>query len=178
MLESTQQAIDSNLTLDNADSALARLRKEVLDILDAHSKTNQSFQEEVKLTLSKMVVQREEAARSTTHGLVFEDVVCEFLSREAQKLGDIATRTGDTTGLIKNRKVGDCVIELGPESAATLGANRRGSQGGGPVFDSRKPEKKSTRPAATACARWGCSSFRRRTAPVEIARRTLVALRQ
>jgi hypothetical protein len=118
LLESTQQAIDSNLTLDNDESALSRLRKEVLDILAAHSKTNQSFQEEVKLTLSKMVVQREEAARSTTHGLVFEDVVCEFLSREALKLGDIATRTGETTGLIKNRKVGDCVIELGPESAA------------------------------------------------------------
>src|SRR4029077_17987364 len=50
--------------------------------------------------------------------LVFEDVVCEFLSREALKLGDIATRTGETTGIIKNRKVGDCVIELGPESAA------------------------------------------------------------
>jgi hypothetical protein len=118
LLVSTQQAIDSNLTLDNDESALSRLRKEVLDILAAHSKTNQSFQEEVKLTLSKMVVQREEAARSTTHGLVFEDVVCEFLSREALKLGDVATRTGDTTGLIKNRKVGDCVIELGPESAA------------------------------------------------------------
>jgi len=118
MLESTQQAIDSNLTLDNDDSALSRLRKEVLDILDANSKTNHSFQEEVKLSLQKMVVQREEAARSTTHGLVFEDVVCEFLSREALKLGDIATLTGDTTGLIKNRKLGDCVIELGPESAA------------------------------------------------------------
>jgi hypothetical protein len=118
LLESTQQAIDSNLTLDNADSALARLRKEVVDILDAHRETNQSFQEEVKLTLQKMVVQREEAARSTTHGLIFEDVVCEFLSREAQKLGDVATRTGETTGLIKNRKVGDCLVELGPESAA------------------------------------------------------------
>lgn len=118
LLESTQQAIDSNLTLDSDDSALSRLRKEVVDILSAHSKTNQSFQEEVKLALAKMVVQREESARSTTHGLVFEDVVCEFLLREAQKLGDIATRTGDTTGLIKNCKVGDCVIELGPDSAA------------------------------------------------------------
>lgn len=118
LLESTQQAIDSNLTLDSDESALSRLRKEVVDILSAHSKTNQSFQEEVKLTLAKMVVQREESARSTTHGLVFEDVVCEFLLREAQKLGDIATRTGDTTGLIKNCKVGDCVIELGPDSAA------------------------------------------------------------
>ncbi len=118
LLETTQRAIDNNLTLDNADSALARLRKEVLDILEGHSKTNQSFQEEVKMALQKMVVQRAESARSTTHGLVFEDVVCEFLSHEALKLGDVATRTGDSTGLIKNRKVGDCVVELGPESAA------------------------------------------------------------
>ncbi len=118
ILESTQQAIDANLTLDSEDSALSRLRKEVLDILEAHKQTNHSFQEEVKLALQKMVVQRQEAARSTTHGLIFEDVVCEFLSREAQKLGDVATRTGETTGLIKNRKVGDCVVELGPESAA------------------------------------------------------------
>src|SRR5262245_60362583 len=118
MLESTQQAIDANLTLDSDESALSRLRKEVLDILEAHKQTNLSFQEEVKLALQKMVVQREEAARSTTHGLIFEDVVCEFLSREAQKLGDVATRTGETPGLIKNRKVGDCVVELGPESAA------------------------------------------------------------
>jgi hypothetical protein len=118
MLESTQQAIDANLTLDSDESALSRLRKEVLEILEAHKQTNQSFQEEVKLALQKMVVQREEAARSTTHGLIFEDVVCEFLLREAQKLGDIAVRTGETTGLIKGCKVGDCLIELSPESAA------------------------------------------------------------
>ena len=118
MLESTQQAIDANLTLDKDDSALARLRKEVLDILDRHSKSNQSFQEEVKLALKEMVVRRQEAARSTTHGLIFEDVVCEFLFHEAQKLGDLATRTGDSTGLIKHCKVGDCVLELGAESAA------------------------------------------------------------
>ena len=118
MLESTQQAIDGNLTLDKDDSALARLRKEVLDILAGHSKANQSFQEEVKLALKEMAVRRQEAARSTTHGLIFEEVVCEFLFLEAQKLGDIATRTGESTGLIKHCKVGDCVIELGPESVA------------------------------------------------------------
>lgn len=118
MLESTQQAIDGNLTLDKEDSALSRLRKEVLEILGSHSKANQSFQEEVKLALKEMAVRRQEAARSTTHGLIFEDVVCEFLLHEAQKLGDMAIRTGDTTGMIKHCKVGDCVIELGPESAA------------------------------------------------------------
>ena len=117
-VDGAQRTITREFSLDNDESALSRLRREVLAILAAHSKTNQSFQEEVKLALSKMVVQREEAARSTTHGLVFEDVVCEFLSREALKLGDVASRTGESTGLIKNRKVGDCVIELGPESAA------------------------------------------------------------
>lgn len=118
LLESTQQAIDSNLTLDSDSSSLARLRKEVLEILEKHSQTNQSFQTEVRVTLEKMVVQRAEAARSTRHGLIFEDVVCEFLAQEARKLGDIATRTGDTVGSIRNCKVGDCLIELGPESAA------------------------------------------------------------
>lgn len=118
LLECTQQAIDSNLTLDNDDSSLSRLRKEVLEILEKHSQTNQMFQNDVKLTLEKMVVQRAEAARSTRHGLIFEDRVCEFLSDESRKLGDIATRTGETTGQIKGRKFGDCVIELGPDSAA------------------------------------------------------------
>ncbi len=122
LLESTQQAIDNNLTLDNDDSSLARLRKEVLEILEKHSLTNQTFQNEVRLTLEKMVVQRAEAARSTRHGLIFEDVVCEFVSHEARKLGDLMSRTGQETGLIKNCKTGDCVIELGPESAAP-GAN-------------------------------------------------------
>ena len=48
----------------------------------------------------------------------FEDAVCEFLVREAQHAGDVAIPTGNTTGLIKNCKVGDCVVELGPDSAA------------------------------------------------------------
>lgn len=118
LLEATQQAIDGNLTLDRDDSALARLRKEVLEILEKHSQNNQAFQAEVRLTLEKMAVRKAEAARSTRHGLIFEDVVCEFIRHEAPKLGDVATATGDTTGSIRNCKVGDCVIELGPESAA------------------------------------------------------------
>lgn len=118
LLEGTRQAIDGNLTLDNDQSSLARLRKEVLEILEKHAQTNHSFQSEVRLTLEKMVVQRAEAARSTRHGMIFEDVVCEFVTQEARKLGDLLERTGHETGLIKNCKVGDCVIELGPESAA------------------------------------------------------------
>src|SRR3954463_3714058 len=81
-------------------------------------KKNQLFQEEVKVSLAKIVTQREEAERSTRHGLVFEDAVCEFIIRQSQHAGDVATPTGHTTGLIKNCRIGDCLIELGPDSAA------------------------------------------------------------
>src|SRR5262249_11290164 len=97
-VEGAQKTITREFSLDNDNSALARLRKEVLEILEKHSQTNLSFQTEVKLALEKMVVQRAEAARSTRHGLFFEDVVCEFLQSESQKLGDVVTRTGNTTG--------------------------------------------------------------------------------
>ena len=118
ILDSTKETINSNLTLDDDQSSLARLKSEILKVLETHSEANQKFREEVKLTLSEMVTRREEAARSTTHGVEFEDAVFEFVQSEAQKTGDIATHTGNTTGLIKNCKVGDCVIELGPENAA------------------------------------------------------------
>lgn len=118
ILETTQQAIDGNLTLDKDTSALSRLRKEMFEILERHSKTNQAFQEEVKITLGQMVARKEEAARSTRHGLAFEEAVSLFLSHECRQSGDLATATGNTTGLIKQCKKGDCVVELGPESAA------------------------------------------------------------
>ena len=118
MLKNTSDAIHSNLTLDDENSSLARLKREVLSILKEHSETNGKFQEEVKVTLAKMVARKEEADRSTRHGIVFEDAVGEILGHHAKQAGDIITPTGMTTGLIKNCKVGDFVIELGPDSAA------------------------------------------------------------
>ena len=37
-------------------------------------------------------------------------------AKQAQKQGDIATPTGNTTGLIKNCKVGDVLVEIGPDN--------------------------------------------------------------
>ncbi len=117
-LDLTSQAIHTNLTLDDEQSSLARLKRELLTILDKHTQTNAVFQEEVKVALAQMKARREEAARSTRHGLVFEDALCELLERVAQQHGDVARRTGNNTGLIKNCKIGDCVLELGPDTAA------------------------------------------------------------
>lgn len=118
LLQSTSAAIHSNLTLDDEASSLARLKREVLTILKEHSEANGKFQEEVKVALAKMVARKEEADRSTRHGVAFEDAVGEILGHHCRQAADILTPTGITTGLIKNCKVGDFVIELGPDSAA------------------------------------------------------------
>lgn len=118
MLEHTNGAIHSHLSLDDENSALARLRRELTGILDKQTETNQKFQEEVKTTLSALQSRRAEADRSTRHGVLFEDAVYCVLQQEIQRAGDIITRTGHSTGSIKNCKIGDAVVELGPESAA------------------------------------------------------------
>jgi hypothetical protein len=114
----TNEAISKHLTLDDKDSALSRLRRELLDVLGKHGETYQRFQEEVRVTLEKMQARREEAAASTRHGGDFEAVVFEVVQMESQRLKDIATAVGNSTGRIKNCKKGDAVVELGSESAA------------------------------------------------------------
>lgn len=118
LLEDTNTAIDGHLSLDDKNSALARLKDELLKLLNDQRETNQRFQDEVKSALASMVARREEADRSTRHGLEFEDAVFQQIQQAAQRVGDIPSHTGNSTGLIKNCKVGDCVVELGPESAA------------------------------------------------------------
>jgi hypothetical protein len=118
MLENTNQAINKSLTLDDEASSLARLRRELFAILESHGNTAQKFQEEVKVALAQMVARREESERSTRHGVAFEEAVCEFLHRRAQDKGDIFAHTGMETGLIKNCKIGDFLIELGADCAA------------------------------------------------------------
>jgi hypothetical protein len=117
-VDRAQGTITREFSLDDEGSALARLRRELLSVLQRHTETNTVFQEEVKVALGKMAARREEADRSTRHGLAFEDAVCEYLEHFARQTGDLAARTGFTTGLIKNNKKGDCVVELGPECAA------------------------------------------------------------
>jgi hypothetical protein len=118
VINEAKGSIDSNLTLDNEDSALYRLKRELVDILDNHEKKVQGFQTNVLTALESITAQRKESARSTQHGNVFEDAACEFIEKEVQKAGDVATRTGTATGLINYCKVGDLVVELGADCVA------------------------------------------------------------
>jgi hypothetical protein len=118
-VDRAQRTITSEFSLDNERSALRRLKSELTTILEAHVKSNAEFQEEVKIALGKLVTRREEEARSTRHGATFQNAVFEFLDQYAQRRGDVAEDTSATTGLIKNCKIGDAVICLGPDCAAS-----------------------------------------------------------
>ncbi len=118
LLEQTNSAIEGHLSLDDEDSALARLKRELLALMEISRDQNQKFQEEVKVSLQTMLARKQEAARSTRHGVDFEAAALELIGFEVQKSGDILTPTGNTVGRIKNCKKGDGTIDLGPESAA------------------------------------------------------------
>ncbi len=106
------------LSLDKDGSALHRLRKQLMDVIGEQNRANSAFQSDVRETLARIAEKRAEAARSTRHGGVFEDELCAFVERRALAAGDLAERTGNTTGLIANNKVGDCVVTLGADRAA------------------------------------------------------------
>jgi hypothetical protein len=118
-------------------------------------------------SLAKMDGSREEACRSTRHGLEFQDAVCEFLVRESQHVGDIAIPTANITGLIKNCKVGDCVVELGPDSAAP-GAKIavEAKEEAGYSLARAREEIETAR--KNRGADWGLFVFSKKTAPIGI----------
>jgi hypothetical protein len=116
LLEKTNGAVQSSLTLDDEKSPLARLKREILDVLEQQSTANANFQKEVRSTLEVFQARRAEAARGTQHGVSFEDTVGDFLQLECNRLGDLCEPVGKTVG--KHGKVGDHLVEMGPESGA------------------------------------------------------------
>ena len=118
LLQNTDTAIHDNLTLDNDASALSRLKRELVTILDAQAKTNREFQEEVKIAVATITAKKEADRQTTRHGLVFEQALFTYLQEYCRQTGDMAEFLGNSTGLIKNCKKGDCVVEIGPEHAA------------------------------------------------------------
>ena len=116
-VDSAQRQISSEFSLDNERSALARMRRELLDVIGQQQRSNAEFQQEVLKTLTEITARKEEAQLSTRHGMVFEDAVYGFVNGR-QPEGDVAERTGNTTGRIRNSKKGDVVVQLGPDSVA------------------------------------------------------------
>jgi hypothetical protein len=118
MLAATSEQIGRHLTLDDDASALSRLKRELQNMVERLVRDNQEFQMQMRETLARLDTRRKQEARSPRHGIEFEERLGALLAEESQRLGDLYEATGDTTGNIKNCKVGDHVVELGAESAA------------------------------------------------------------
>jgi hypothetical protein len=114
--QNVQKAIRSDFTLDNPDSAMSVMLRELDATLGEYEKRNQAFRDEVSKTLGELSGRKQAEDQGTLHGGVFEDRVTDFVLKNAMASGDIGRRTGTTTGVIKNCKVGDCTIELGNDS--------------------------------------------------------------
>ncbi len=117
-VEGAQQKITREFSLDEENTALARMQKKLLSVLDEQQQTNARFQEEVKIALTEMNTRKKEAAKSTLHGLEFENQVYGFVNDLNLNTGDVVTQTGNQSGDFGRSKKGDVVIQLGPEHVA------------------------------------------------------------
>lgn len=118
-VENSQNTVTSQLSLDNPESALSRMQtmlqdhhKQTLDV------TNQ-LSETLKVAVSQLQTRRAEAAKSTQHGLDFEEAIGHEIRQIAASSGDVVEDVGTSTGIIPNSKVGDFVMTVGPEKAAS-----------------------------------------------------------
>lgn len=117
-VERAQQQISAEFTLDSETSALARLRREWLAVAERQTAQLGELQRRVEVELAKLTTTRERDARTTAHGTVFEAALLRWLAARAQEQGDVFEATGTTTGVIRNCRKGDAVVELGPTHRA------------------------------------------------------------
>jgi hypothetical protein len=113
-----QAKISSELSLDSEGSGLARLKAELMGVLENQGAASLKFQEEVKIALATMQARKVEAERGTSHGNAFEQMVGDCIGPVCASAGDLVEATGLSPGLVKGRKTGDFVVTLGPDARA------------------------------------------------------------
>jgi hypothetical protein len=117
-VESTQRSLSKEFSLDNTESALSRLQ----GVLDRHHEAQMlaagRLAESLNVAIAALHGKKEEAAKSTRHGVEFEAQVGDVVRSIASAAGDVVQDCGTTTGVINHCKVGDFVVTVGPEKAA------------------------------------------------------------
>jgi hypothetical protein len=112
----------AELTLDNEASALTRLRLTLEGRITELGRSQQDFQTSVLEMLVRFDEKKRVGATGTQHGQVFEFALLTQLEAMAENAGELFDATGNTTGLVRNCKVGDAVITIGPDR---LGAGQK-----------------------------------------------------
>lgn len=105
-------------SLDSEGSALSRMKGHLGAQLEALAKSDSEFKAEVREILSRLETRRVVEAQGTLHGRTFEQRVSGHLEALCDRAGDLFEACGATTGLIRNCKVGDQVVTLGPDCGA------------------------------------------------------------
>lgn len=99
--------------LDPESGVVHQRMKALLD-----DRSNAAFQAEAREALVAMQARKVEAARGTVHGNDFESAAGAVLADLATRRGDIYEATGATTGVVRNCKIGDHIVEMGADSRA------------------------------------------------------------
>ena len=110
------------LTLDNEGSALNRLRSTLEEKISALATSQSEFHGRVLEMLTRFDERAKVSATGTQHGFSFEFEVLNRTADMAEVAGDLFEATGTTTGVVRNCKVGDGVVTLGPDK---FGAGKR-----------------------------------------------------
>lgn len=117
-VEDAQRQISAQFSLDNPASGLTRIVERIESFERSHTERTREFETRMTAMLEKLVTRREEARRSTVHGLEFENRVGTQLQDGCLAADDVLEAVGDTTGLIPRCKIGDFLVTMGPDSAA------------------------------------------------------------
>lgn len=118
-VETAQQQITAEFSLDEKNSALARIKSELEQLIMNHHQSNNDFQARLMAEIEGMKAKKKAQDASTTHGHEFESAALAMIGEMCSASGDILEETGGTTGFISRSKVGDGVITLGADNAAS-----------------------------------------------------------
>jgi hypothetical protein len=117
-VESAQSSLTAELSLDNENSALQRLHRMFQEHQNTMLRQHLELANRLDAAIQSMNTRRDEAAKSTRHGVEFEETLGDHLRELVRASGDVFQETGSTTGVRPNCKVGDYVITVGPEKIA------------------------------------------------------------
>lgn len=117
-VEAAQDRVAAEFSLDEENSALQRLNRMLIEHQRSMVRNQADLAAKLDTVIASITVRKEEAARSTRHGLEFEEALGDHLRKQADAGGDILQNAGTTTGLVAHCKVGDHVLIIGPDKTA------------------------------------------------------------
>ena len=120
-VERAQRGIVQQFSLDDDASALSRLRKELNLTIATFTDEQRQFQTQISKILTTLEARKDAEARSTTHGLTFENQLGDLLCTIAGQQGDLVDDVGHVFGALNRCKVGDFVITVGSDQVAAGG---------------------------------------------------------